>query len=154
MTRTATSQCANPAEKVPCVGPGDTWVSADGSTRPRNQVAGPASTSNPVPSATTSTFAPPTVKASPEDFTIAVKILDKQCFGSAGCNVRYRIEPKSTSLCLPSCTVLYEITGGEYVRNGSFRMEGGEATIKDSELIGTKNSKAALTAKVTEVLPN
>ncbi len=29
----------------------------------------------------------------PSDFTIDVKILEKKCYGSAGCLVRYRIEP-------------------------------------------------------------
>lgn len=28
-----------------------------------------------------------------DDFTLDVKITDKQCFGSAGCNVQFRVDP-------------------------------------------------------------
>jgi hypothetical protein len=28
------------------------------------------------------------------DFEIGIKILEKKCFGSAGCSVTYRIKPK------------------------------------------------------------
>lgn len=63
------------------------------------------------PTPTTTTVPPAVVLPKPADFTIAVKVLEKKCFGSAGCNVTYQIDPKYTGPCRcqpversPSCT--------------------------------------------------
>ena len=37
---------------------------------------------------------PAPVKFKRSDFTVGIKILSKQCFGSAGCNVEFRIDPQ------------------------------------------------------------
>src|SRR5437879_3831841 len=36
----------------------------------------------------------------PDDFTIGIKVLSKQCFGSAGCNIEFRIDPSYTGATL------------------------------------------------------
>jgi hypothetical protein len=69
-------------------------------------------------SAAVPTYSPPPIALpTPEDFTIDVKILEKQCFGSAGCNVVYQIDPTytgATPLTGRTLTVVYEVTGSEY----------------------------------------
>ncbi|MDQ4104035.1 MAG: hypothetical protein M3186_10110 [Actinomycetota bacterium] len=57
--------------------------------------------------APTTYSAPPTALPAPEDFAIGVKILEKQCFGSAGCSIGYQIDPRYTGVrSLPKYTSL------------------------------------------------
>ncbi len=70
----------------------------------------------PPPTASSTYSRIPAPLPSPSDFTIGVKVLEKKCIGSAGCNVSYRIEPQYTGLrSLDGNTfiVIYEVTGGE-----------------------------------------
>ena len=39
------------------------------------------------------TYADATELPAPEDFEISVRVTEKQCFGSAGCNVSFTIDP-------------------------------------------------------------
>lgn len=85
--------------------------------------------------------------------------MEKECFGNAGCNVGYQIEPKYTGMrVLPKdpFTVIYEVTGGEdgpQVNN--FTVIGGESiSFPKEERISTASSGAVLKAKVTGVLEN
>ncbi|WP_370945112.1 hypothetical protein AB5J62_39345 [Amycolatopsis sp. cg5] len=135
----ANSPCANKQASPPCTNDAGKLIGANG------QTLSPTTTAIPTPI--------PLI-ASPADFTVTVKTLEKKCFGSAGCNVTYRIDPKTTTPCFPSCTVLYEIIGGEDVQNGSFTLTGTTARFDSQGMIQTKSSKAELKVKVTDVLPN
>lgn len=97
------------------------------------------------------TYATPT----PADFTVTVKILRKKCFGSAGCNIRYRIDPEYTGAGLdPAATwlVTYEVHG---VEDGpavnTFEVTGDQASFDSEESAQTVSSKSKLTVKVTDV---
>ncbi|MFD8494641.1 hypothetical protein [Amycolatopsis sp. NPDC059657] len=139
MTAPTSSPCVNKQASPPCINDAGKLIGANGEN------LSPTTTATPTP-------AP--LLASPADFTVTVKTLEKKCFGSAGCNVTYRIDPKTTTPCFPSCTVLYEIVGGEDVQNGSFTLTGTTARFDSQEMIQTKSSKAELKVKVTDVLPN
>lgn len=68
------------------------------------------------PSTTTQHFTLP----APSDFTIDVQIIEKSCYGSYGCNVRYKIEPHyigTQPIPIPSSTVftvVYAVDGCEH----------------------------------------
>ena len=94
----------------------------------------------------------PTVK----DFKLTVKTLTKQCFGSAGCNVTFRVATSYTGPALdPSKTyeVLYQVRGGEDgpIAN-KLTVEGTTVTFDEEEMVSTSKSSAKLTAVVTDVL--
>jgi hypothetical protein len=92
------------------------------------------------------------------DFKIGVKILERKCFGSAGCNVTFRITPDYTGAALdPSITwlVTYEVHGVEDgPQINSFEVTGDEASFESEERAQTKSSKTKLTVKVTDVTRN
>lgn len=98
------------------------------------------------------TYATPT----PADFTITVKILEKECFGSAGCLITYRIAPEYVGAPLdPSVTwlVTYEVRGVEDgPQINTFEVTGDEASFDAEESADTPSSKTKLTAKATQVL--
>jgi hypothetical protein len=96
---------------------------------------------------------------SPSDFTIGVKVLEKKCFGSAGCNVSYRIEPQYTgvrSLDGNTFIVIYEVTGGEDGPQINNFEVGGDGTVsyQKEESLSTSSSGATLTAKATSISEN
>lgn len=116
-------------------------------------VAGPASkaTSKPVP-------LPPKAPAQPKpaDFKLTVKILEKQCFGSAGCNVQYRISKVAyTGPALNpdgSYEISYKVTGLEDPKIGTFTLNGdGSYSVDEMEIGQTANSGKVVKAAVTEV---
>ncbi len=93
---------------------------------------------------------------SPADFVISIKILRKQCFGSAGCNVTYQIDPQytgATPLKGRTLMVVYEVAGGEdspQINNFTVRGDG-SASFPKEERTGTSSSGATLKAKVTSI---
>jgi hypothetical protein len=99
---------------------------------------------------------PPPVKPLASDFMLKVITLSKQCFGSAGCNVTYRIEVGYGGLPLAEdeeYTVTYAVTGpegGPQVNN--FKLRGDQVEYQPEEFASTPSSKTVLTAKVTQVL--
>lgn len=99
----------------------------------------------------------PTVVATPlskADFKIDLKILKKQCFGSAGCNVTYRIDPKFVGTGeLPTGTieVIYAVKGAESPIVNTFTIEDGEARFDSEETTSINKSSDKLTAAITEV---
>ena len=115
----------------------------------------PIATAAPQPAAVASTPAEkPAVKPAVKDFKVAVKVTQKQCFGSAGCNVTFRIDPSYTGPAIPAdqtYEVVYEIRGGDEPLRNRFTITGDTATYDQDEMIGTKTSKAVLTAIVVEV---
>ncbi len=98
---------------------------------------------------------PRAVTPKPSNFTIVIKVLSKECFGSAGCNVRYRIKPRYWGKALPldaTYEVTYKVTGGEDPQINTFTITGdGEATINQEDFVSTPSSSSTLRAKVTEV---
>ncbi|GAA1987098.1 hypothetical protein GCM10009817_30760 [Terrabacter lapilli] len=108
--------------------------------------------------ASSDTPAPPaaTFEGKAADFQIGIKILRKKCFGSAGCNVTYRIDPKYVGLAdIPdtgTIEVTYAVKGfedGEAVN--TFTIEDGQASF-DSEERGTvPSSGTKLSARATDV---
>jgi hypothetical protein len=105
------------------------------------------------PPTTTTTTRPP--MPTPQDFTITIKVIRKQCFGSAGCNLTYQIEPKyigTTPLPDEKITVVYEITGGDEPQINRFTVEGDTASFDEEEHIQTPKSSSELTATVTEII--
>lgn len=92
---------------------------------------------------------------SPEDFAIELRILSKQCFGSAGCNVSYSIEPVylgSEPLDDVSATVTYEVLGGDSgPQINSFTLDGDTITYREEEFISIPSSSTELKIEVTDV---
>lgn len=90
-----------------------------------------------------------------KDFKLTVKTLTKQCFGSAGCNVTYRILVAYSGPDLDpskSYDVLYTVRGGEDVVQNKLTVEDGQSSVDEEEMVSTKTSKAKLTAVATDVL--
>jgi len=101
------------------------------------------------------TTPPPVVLPKPADFTIGINIIEKTCFGSAGCNITYRIDPKyngTTRLPSKEITVVYEVRGGDGPQINRFTLTGGQASFPAEEHIQTKSSSSDLTAVVTQVI--
>lgn len=99
--------------------------------------------------------APTNVAAKPKDFRLTVKITGKQCFGSAGCLIDYKIVVSNAAALYYDPSVTYDVT---------FEVRGGEdgPVIDTTEMTGTSydvptghvstsSSKAKITAKVTAV---
>lgn len=103
----------------------------------------------------TQTAAAPAYTPKPEDFTLTIKVLEKQCFGSAGCNVTFRIELAYSGPTLsPSRTyeITYRVDGtdeSEYVN--TLTVTGDQYRTQDREMVSTKSSKSVLTVVVTSV---
>jgi hypothetical protein len=111
-------------------------------------------TKEPEPEPTGATYNP-----NPRDFKIGIKILEKQCFGSAGCSITFRIVPSyvgNQSLPAEGTTkVTYLVTGGEDPITNTFEMDGkGTVTFDEEEFVDTSSSSKKLVAKVTEVIYN
>lgn len=92
----------------------------------------------------------------PGDVKIRVKVLEKECFGSAGCHLTYRIEPEYTGTAtLPddrTVSIIYEVRGGEDgPQINTFTITGDNAEFDAEESISTSSSSKKLTAKATEV---
>lgn len=119
-------------------------------------------------SASPSTAAPATAAAAPtteppaptyetptkNDFKLKVKVLSKRCFGSAGCNITYRIDVTYTGTGLdPSRTyeVTYAVKGAEDPIINTFEVTGDSASVQQEEMASTKRSGDKLTAVVTSV---
>lgn len=91
----------------------------------------------------------------PADFTLTVKILEKKCYGSAGCNVTFRIELAYSGQTLnPTKTyeVTYEVSGTDEQTYVNTLTVNGEKYLTDSrEVVGTRTAKDELKAVVTGV---
>ncbi|MEU8179149.1 hypothetical protein AB0B85_31645 [Micromonospora sp. NPDC049044] len=116
-----------------------------------------APTSAAAPTTAPATTAPPApVYDTPTkgDFTLKVKTLRKQCFGSAGCNITYRIDVTYVGDGLdPSSTyeVTYEVKGAEDPIINTFEVTGDSASVQQEETASTKRSGDKLTAVATDV---
>jgi hypothetical protein len=90
-----------------------------------------------------------------DDFVLDVVVLEQSCFGSAGCNVTYRIEVGYgfVGQLNPNTTyeVTYEIHGGEDRKIGTLTVTGDMYSTAERERIGTDSSESVLSAEVTRV---
>ena len=97
---------------------------------------------------------PPTVVPKPKDFKLSVKVLSKQCFGSAGCNLTYRIDASWPDGYDPDLEyeVVYEVRGGEDgPQVNTMTVQGDRYDRPQEETIGTSSAGRRLTAVVTSV---
>lgn len=111
--------------------------------------AAPAATEPPV---TEPTYATP--KRS--DFTLAVKILSKENFGSAGSNITYRIQlsQDGTKTYDPAKTyeLTYQVNGGEDgPAVNTLTIQGDNYQTDNEEIASTKSVSDKLTVKVLSV---
>jgi hypothetical protein len=119
----------------------------------------PVSASSPTSTEPTTAPTPepsPTVRA--RDFHIGIKVLSKQCFGSAGCNITFRIRPRyvgAADLSDGSWLVTYKVTGDESgpITN-SFTITNGSASFDSEEFASTASTGVVLHAKATSVEAN
>lgn len=98
----------------------------------------------------------PAAILTPKDITLKVKILERQCFGSAGCNVEMRISSFEITPGKLDPNASYEITY-EYkgltdpVEN-RFTLDGnGTGQVDETEFGSTKRKSDKITAVVTSV---
>ena len=93
----------------------------------------------------------------PTDFALSVITLEQSCFGSAGCNVNYRIEVAYVGAQTPaknkSFQVVYEVTGTEDAQIGSFELKGLRYSTPSEDFVSTP-SNPVLAATVTSVIEN
>lgn len=88
------------------------------------------------------------------DFELTPKITDKECFGSAGCNVSFRIDLVYSGQTLDDDTtwlVTYEVTGiedGPMI--GSLELTGSTFSAQ-TETVSTTSQKSKVSIKVTDV---
>lgn len=92
-----------------------------------------------------------------KDFRIAVKVVSRQCFGSAGCLVSYRVAPTYVGKHPLSESVEYEVTyevrgvdDGPAVN--TFTVTGGESSVQSEETAQTPSSTTKLSAVATDVV--
>ncbi|MFC0865673.1 hypothetical protein ACFHYQ_25585 [Sphaerimonospora cavernae] len=94
----------------------------------------------------------------PRDIKIDIKILKKKCFGSAGCNITYRISPTYIG---PGYSediewqVVYEVRGGEDgPQINSFTLHDEQIEYQSEEFVSVSSSATKLRGRVTEVMKN
>jgi hypothetical protein len=108
----------------------------------------------PAPRTTTTTTAAPL--PTPQDFTLDVIEMSRQCFGDAGCSVQYRIVPtyqRAGSVPTGRYSLLYELDGGDEPQSGNIQVRNGQYHTEEGYL-STTTSGGTLTAHVTQVLEN
>ena len=97
----------------------------------------------------------------PGELTLGMTVLEKKCFGSAGCNITYRIEPMAAASRIASevpagkaVTVIYEVLGGDSgPQINRFTVTSSQVNYDDQEFISTASEDVQLTARVTQILP-
>lgn len=90
----------------------------------------------------------------PSDFELTVKTLSKQCFGSAGCDITYRIQAGWDGTYDPDKTyeIVYEVRGDESgPQTNNFTITGDEYQVSQEETASTRSSGVKLTARVVSV---
>ena len=95
--------------------------------------------------------APPTTA----DFVVGVIVTEQKCFGSAGCNFNYTINPRyvSTKPLPEKTTVVYTVTGGDQDQVGNFTIDSNGTATFDRETSISGQEYADLQATVTQVIP-
>jgi hypothetical protein len=93
------------------------------------------------------------VKPAITDFKLTPKVIDRECFGSASCNVTLRVDMELKKMPAPGTTwlVVYEIHGvkdGPLV--GSLTLTGTQYEASEQD-VQTTSAKSKLTVKVVSV---
>lgn len=94
-------------------------------------------------------------KPKPTDFKLTPSITRKKCFGSAGCNITFRVDAEYVGK-FPleddwTWVVVYEINGVEDAPEvGSFELTGTRMTIRDED-VSTVSPRSKITLKVASV---
>lgn len=123
--------------------PGVTFASS-------TEAAAPTTTATTLPTTT----APPPHTPTPEDFQLEVIETSRSCFGSAGCNIKYKINPTYTGPTIDSSksyTIIYEVTGAEDLKTDNFTMRGDKWSGSSEDFVSAPTG-AVLAAKVTRVV--
>lgn len=125
---------------------GGTWEGA------RSASPGTSTSVSVSPSVSASASYPVTAK----DIKLTVKVLERQCFGSAGCNVQFRINTLTYTVDLdPEATyeVTYSYKGLEDPVENRLTLDGstGRYEFEETEFGQTANRSAKITAVVTGV---
>ncbi|HHV20802.1 MAG TPA: hypothetical protein GXZ30_04585 [Propionibacterium sp.] len=112
----------------------------------------------PQPATTTATTPTPSPERtySASDWTLQVEILRKQCFGSAGCNIRYQVEPVwagSGAVPTGNTRLTYKVDGAESETIGTIEINGPKANVRE-ESASTAEESDVLTATVTKLVYN
>jgi hypothetical protein len=106
----------------------------------------------PTDEATAAPAAPSRPKLS--DIKLTAKITDKECFGSAGCNVEFKVRMAYSGPALDhddTWEITYEVTGvedGPLI--GTFELTGDQYEVNE-ELVSTTSSKKKIAIAVTDV---
>lgn len=131
---------------------GATGVACGGGSSPSNEGGKPVAVGS-APEATTKAAAKmPAAKA----FKITLKTIEKQCFGSAGCVITYRVNQVQVPTGLDAGTtyeVSYKVTGAKEPKEGTITISGGkfDAGLISDDVAQTKNKDAKLIAIATAV---
>lgn len=94
---------------------------------------------------------PPTV----DQFAVKLRIKERHCFGSAGCNVTVGVEPSFTGFVPPDGTwdITYEVRGAE---DGAviqtFKLEDDQFNFSPEISLSTTSARSKLSAVVTDVV--
>lgn len=88
----------------------------------------------------------------PSDFLVFIKVLEKKCFGSAGCivTIRPELSVDTESKDVDGCEVVYELFGAEDEWIDRVTVVGELFKYSESS-ISTESSDVSLTAKVLSV---
>lgn len=98
--------------------------------------------------------APTYVEPEAEDFELTVNTLEQSCFGSAGCNVTFRVTLGYGGGPLDPDQVYeltYEVQGGEDPMIRTMEIQGDSYTHNEQDRISTPSSDAELVAVVTKI---
>lgn len=90
----------------------------------------------------------------PSDLALSVKVSEKQCFGSAGCNVQFTIKADLlTNIEIEGpCEVTYEVKGLDGPQTNTLTVYDSDNFTQDGFQFGmTETSKVKLSARVTDV---
>lgn len=93
------------------------------------------------------------------DFAVTVNVVKQSCFGSAGCNVTYKVDVVyNGAVTEPGKVwyVTYQVTGGDDPQINTFEFQSTSATkysvsVPREQLVQTPRSDSVLTAAVTRV---
>lgn len=97
----------------------------------------------------------PSYVPTPDDFSVELTVKDRECFGSAGCNVTYRVKPNYSALETPEETweITYEVRG---IEDGpqieTFTLDGDEFSFSPEIQVQTSGPNAEARTKITNVV--
>lgn len=97
---------------------------------------------------------PPRRKPLAADFKLGIKILEKQCFGSAGCNITFRVSVVHEAPPLDpdlDYELTYRIDGAEDPYVNTLSIRGNQSSADEEESVSTRSRSVTLKAVVTSL---